>query len=1323
MSQNLTGYGNQRSLCFNGDEAEFELWEVKFVSYLRLQKLHAVLINEDGSFKDTSVALDDAGNAINIKIFAHMTQFLDGQPLKIVIRDAKNDGRKAMQTLRNHYLGCSKPRIVSMYCDLTSLKFSCNENITEYCLRAETTATRLKDAGENVSDSLLIAMLNKGLPDKFNSFSTFIMQQDIDKMSLSKFKSSLKDFNDNESARTEHHSEDNVMKMEDKSSHKSFASQAQTIICYQCKKEGHKRNVCPNRPKKWCRNCRKSSHNTNECRAKNKNYSSKSVNNVEDKAPYDFVFQVTNNFSNNSPNYLLDSGASGHIITDRSLFIDFDESFQAAQHTIELADASRKRGLAVGRGRAKIQLRSTNGELCNVILEDALCIPSYSQNILSVQSFTKKGAIVTFGPNSATIKAPNGVVFEVTQAGKLYYLNTVKSKNPVSKSLRDWHNVLGHCNNKDILLMESVVEGMKITDKTPFNCSTCIEGKMSQFRSYSPDQKAAKPLDLVFSDLAGPLCPQSIEGSKYAIVFVDSCTGVIFTYFLKNKSDATKATEKFIADISPYGSIGRLKTDNGSEYNCAQFKELMVKHKIRHEFTAPYSSHQVGGAERSWRTLFDMARCLLINSQLPKKLWNHAVRTAAYIRNRCYSDRLKCTPIEKFTGEKPNINNMHVFGATCFAYIQDKTKLDPRADKGRFIGYDPYSPAYMVYFADRNLIRRVRCVEFFDDEFHGEVLPNIPDLGANSINNPVANQAAASGNIPSSPCSNQVPKASPCTSPQSPALPRRSTREVKRPSHLNDYIMSDSNESSDENYLSASLVDYFYKVSDIPQSYEEAMQSTEADKWQVAMADEMASLSANKTFELVPRGDHKIIDGKWVYCKKLDHQNNYVHKARYVGKGYKQQFNVDYTESFSPTARMTSVRILTHLASQQNMVVHSVDFKSAYLNAPIDHEVFMNQPPGFEVKDNNGELLVYKLNKSLYGLKQSGRMWYNMLHGYLVDNGFVRSECENCVYTRLEDNTTKTVIIVFVDDLIISAANLATVEDVKHALTDKFAMKDFGQLTEFLGIQFEFNENYIKMHQAKYVEKILSRFDMMDCNSKPVPCDASTSKLGFIDSEPFENNRLYREMVGSLVYLATCTRCDLSYVVTKLSEHLENPTMAHFNLCKYVLKYLKGSIHKGLIYYRGSNHVDIVGFSDADWASSPDRKSLTGYCYQLSENNSYVSWKTRKQPTVALSSCESEFMAATSCIQEGLFLRQLLKDMCNHDSSITLNIDNMGTLDLSRNPVHHQRSKHISVRYFFIRQHVQDGDVILKHVSSQSNLADVFTKPISKNNLHKFMLG
>ena len=188
----------------------------------------------------------------------------------------------------------------------------------------------------------------------------------------------------------------------------------------------------------------------------------------------------------------------------------------------------------------------------------------------------------------------------------------------------------------------------------------------------------------------------------------------------------------------------------------------------------------------------------------------------------------------------------------------------------------------------------------------------------------------------------------------------------------------------------------FYKVSDIPQSYEEAMQSTEAGLWQVAMEDEMASLSANETFELVPKRDHKIIGGRWVYCKKVDHQNNYVHKARYVGKGYKQQFNVDYTESFSPTARMTSVRILTHLASQQNMVVHSVDFKSAYLNAPIDHDVFMNQPPGFEVKDKNGELLVYKLNKSLYGLKQSGQMWYNMLHCYLVDNGFVRSDCENC---------------------------------------------------------------------------------------------------------------------------------------------------------------------------------------------------------------------------------------------------------------------------------------------------------------------------------------
>ena len=283
-------------------------------------------------------------------------------------------------------------------------------------------------------------------------------------------------------------------------------------------------------------------------------------------------------------------------------------------------------------------------------------------------------------------------------------------------------------------------------------------------------------------------------------------------------------------------------------------------------------------------------------------------------------------------------------------------------------------------------------------------------------------------------------------------------------------------------------------------------------------------------------------------------------------------------------------------------------------------------------------------------------------------------------------------------------------------------MKDFGVIKEFLGIQFQFENDCVKLHQKKYIEKILNKFNMMDCNLKALPFDPSFFKITAADSKIFEDNRLYRSMVGSLVYLASCTRPDISFVITKLSECLEKPTKAHFNACKHVMKYLRGTMDKGLCYNKCNSDIELIGFSDSDWGSSPDRKSYSGYCFQLSKSNSIVSWKAKKQPTIALSTCEAEYIAANYALKEGLFLRQLIHDLGYPNMLISLNIDNKGAIDLSKNPVHHERSKHIDIRYHFIRQKVQDGSLKLLKVSSQDNYADLHTKPVQKFNLKNFLL-
>ena len=1331
MAASLTGYGPSKNIYFNGDEGNYELWEVKFLAYLRLHKLHSVVIDAEGSFIPDQAGSDVADK--NAEVFAALVQLLDDKSLNLIIRDAKNDGRKSLKILREHYMGCSKPRIISMYCELTSLKLVSNESVTEYLLRGETTVTRLKEAGEKVSDALLIAMILKGLPESFKSFSTVIIQSDVDTMSFKKFKTALRNYEENEKARSEHlgSQDDSVMKMFNKYPVVNKTPDG-GITCFKCGQKGHKSFQCRQRSTKFCDFCKTNSHDTKACRKK-RSAATKSMQdkNNSDDSSYIFKVCIDNAAVNivndmNSSKLLVDCGATAHIICDKSKFIHFDENFCAENHVIELADSSRKQGIVTGKGSAKVKLTDDSGNVCDVILEGALCVPTYKQDILSVQCMTKKGVNVNFGPKKAEIVTPDGKKFNINQNGKLYYVNMMRSSVPKSRSLQQWHEILGHCNVKDILKLENVVSGMKISDRKKFDCATCVEGKMVQYRSHAPDEKAKKPLDLVHSDLAGPISPSSREGSKYAMVFTDDFSGIIFVYFLKNKSDAVHATSRFLADVAPHGIVKSIRSDNGSEYACNDFKKLMIDNKIRHEFSAPYSQWQNGTAERSWRTLFDMGRCLLIQNNMPKFLWNHAVRTAAYIRNRCHVPRLNCTPYEKFTSSKPNVGNMHIFGSTCFAYIQDKKKLDPRAEQGQFVGYDFCSPAFLIYFSSRNEIRRVRCVEFFDQipDINQDHVPEIPQLvpeeeaGEQDEENEVDNSGITEKKILAA--KSTIKKTEPAATEN---VSRQSSRVKKAPKYLGDYVTS--GDSSSEEFVDTTnvTIDYFYKVSvDIPITYHDAIVSKDCNKWQAAMNDEIASLIENDTYDLCNRPNRPIIGGRWVYSKKCSNENPEIFKARFVAKGFAQIPGIDYHETFSPTARLSSIRVLANVAVHENLVVHQMDVKCAFLNAKLDCEVYIEQPEGFKKVGKNGENLVYRLKKSLYGLKQSGRLWNNLLHSFLVDQNFVRSEAENCVYIRCE-NGTKIIIIIWVDDLIIAGSSLKAVEEMKVSLSNKFKMKDFGQISNFLGIQFDFKLGSIVMHQAKYAEKILSRFHMLDCNPKSVPCEPNIVKIDGSNSEIFENNRLYREIVGSLVYLMSCTRPDLSYVVTKLSEKLEYPTIAHFNLCKFVLKYIKGTIDQGLIFKQNNDALKLIGYSDSDWGSSSDRKSITGYCYRLFDDCSFISWKTRKQPTVALSTCEAEYMAVTHAVQEGIFLRQLLLDLRYPDMTINLFVDNKGAIDLSNNPVHHNRSKHIDIRYHFVRNYVQDGTVSICHVPSQDNYADYFTKPISKYNIRKLMIN
>ena len=581
---------------------------------------------------------------------------------------------------------------------------------------------------------------------------------------------------------------------------------------------------------------------------------------------HSFMFKVDDDtmfLKAGTESFLVDCGATTHIVNKDENFIDIDSTFNPEDHYVELADGTRSNNVAKKRGTVLTKLQTEGGKLVEVKLMNVLFVPTYPQCIFSVQVATKAGCKLNFHENKAELIAPDGnTVFPVQQHGRLYYLckNTVESKR--TETLKTWHQILGHCNPDDVSQMETAVQGMKISDCSKFDCETCTLAKQLNTRSREPrEPRATYPLELVHTDLAGPIDPLAKEGFRYAIIFTDDFSGCMFTYFLKEKSDATRATEKFLADVSPYGKVKtlsfnaeiepsgdvkRIRSDNGGEFTSNEFMTLLLKHSIKHEKSAPYSPHQNGTAERSWRTLFEMARALIIESKLPKNLWTYAIMTAAHIRNRCYSQRIKSTPYGLITGLKPNIAKLHIFGTICYPYVHNAKKLEPRSKLGIFVGYDRDSPSYLVYDPESKSVSKNRLVKFID-KFNR----NVEDEA--KLLEPVrpAEPEQAETEHPADPDDVNKPN-------------RYPSRHRQPPNYLQDYDVN--NDSEFEDYVNS--VDYCYFLN-APVSYEDAMKRPDTREWKRAMTAEIDTLNENETFITtnLPEGK-SLVGGKWVFVSE-----------------------------------------------------------------------------------------------------------------------------------------------------------------------------------------------------------------------------------------------------------------------------------------------------------------------------------------------------------------------------------------------------------------------------------------------------------------------
>ncbi|KAI5325055.1 hypothetical protein L3X38_034129 [Prunus dulcis] len=496
-----------------------------------------------------------------------------------------------------------------------------------------------------------------------------------------------------------------------------------------------------------------------------------------------------------------------------------------------------------------------------------------------------------------------------------------------------------------------------------------------------------------------------------------------------------------------------------------------------------------------------------------------------------------------------------------------------------------------------------------------------------------------------------------------------------------------------------------------PNTFDEAIKYPE---WRKAMQSELAALEANHTWTLMALPAHKKAIGcKWVYKIKR-HSNGTIErcKARLVAKGYTQMEGIDYHETFSPVAKLTTVRVLLSLAVAKGWCLQQLDVNNAFLHGDSHEEVYMQLPPGSHGKGGN---MVCRLNKSLYGLKQASRCWFAKFSKALLDAGFSQSKADYSLFYRHKGKSS-IFLLVYVDDIIITGTDTATISIIKNLLHQRFHLKDLGDLKYFLGIEVSRSPKGLYLSQRKYALDILKDSGLIGARPTFFPMEQNL-KLNNEDGELLHNPETYRRLVGRLIYL-TITRPDIVHTVHILSQFMQSPRTTHKDAADRLLHYLKGTPGQGILL-SSSNNFQLRAYCDSNWASCPmTRRSTTGYFVLLGE--SPISWKTKKQDTVSRSSAEAEYRAMAMATCELQWLRYLLYDLgLSHTTPSLLYCDNQAALYIAANPVYHERTKHIEIDCHVVREKIQNGSIRTAYIPSTEQLADVFTKSLGKDQFQR----
>ena len=1016
----------------------------------------------------------------------------------------------AWETLKTTYEAKTNARRLLLRRELTQLKMGASEPLTVYAARAKDLQTQLTAAGDEVKDQEVALQYLAGLPPAYGMISTVLVSGDRD-LKIDEMLPKLLPV-EQQAAQLERPSEAALFAKPNSGfggknrSKGGFSKPKEDRECFFCGRKGHIKKDCI----KWKRSQARQGGDSGFQRPQ---YSAVALT-AHSRAALTSGGQPMR--------WVLDTGASRHITSDGSSL----HNPRSLDEPITMTFGNG--GIGKATAADEVYLHTSGALFC---LTEVLYIPEAMENLISVRHATTHGLEFKFGSNGCEIgRSGRTVAIAPCTGDAIYYLSGMSVPTSSSamvarqtkESPRLWHERFGHLGYDNLARLPGMVTGIhtttdefKAAGASNGMCEPCALGK--QHRSpFKPSTSAAKqPLELVHTDVCGPLPVTSLGGNNYFVTLLDDSSKLSVVQPMARKSDTAAAVQAALTMLENQTNrrTKRLRCDNGSEYINADLKAYCKAKGIKLETTVRYSPEQNGAAERLNRTLLDKVRPMLSGTCLPKYLWAEEVVTANYVRNRSPVSGRDKTPWELFFGTKPDVAHLRTFGARVYALTpkQLRNKLEPTSKPGRFIGYPAGTKGYKILLDSGGIIIS-RDVTFVEQSGTTDTPPpTLRDVATTCDSEeedaePVGAESDQE-DLPDAPTGGG-PAPQPGAPPGDSRRPKRAAREV--PAAI--WREQGYKITGRKRNLAGSA---HLALASEPTTLEEALASKEADLWRQAIDDEMTSLLTNNTWTVErPPPGIKPIPVKWVFKIKRDSAGNIErYKARLVAKGFRQQEGIDYDEVFAPVSKYTTVRALLAVAATQDLEIHQLDIKTASLNGELEEDVWVQQAPGYE----SGDGLACHLHKSLYGLKQAPRAWHSKLKEMLAALGFIPSAADPALFIKTGDSPIY--LSTYVDDILVTTGDTAALAGTKASIMDAFEARDLGAATCFLGMDIHRDRNArtIRLVQRRLTTDLLTKYGLEECKTPTTPLSTATKLTK--DGEPLDTStHTYSQLIGRCTF-------------------------------------------------------------------------------------------------------------------------------------------------------------------------------------------------------------